>query len=301
MSLFIREITTATRLADFSSGIGTAGATLAIDTDLRRVGIATTIPAGTLQVGTGITMYGSSGIVSATSINSNTINSETVRVGTAVTIDGTSGIVTATAFYGDGSNLTNTGSTLSSGIGTQRIVLTSQTSGTMTSSSTDSDLTFDSTTNTLNAPTFAGNGTIPIGGIIMWYGNIVDIPSGWSLCNGSNGTPDLRSRFVVGATDDGSTGVTFNADTGVVSGSYAPHNTGGKVAHQLTEAEMPAHTHSLSRLVPSSPSPISPYDGWAAGNRWTNSTTGTSGSTGGNLYHENRPPYYALAFIMRTT
>ena len=108
MSLFIREITTATRLADFSSGIGTAGATLAIDTDLRRVGIATTIPAGTLQVGTGITMYGSSGIVSATSINSNTINSETVRVGTAVTIDGTSGIVTATAFYGDGSNLTNT-------------------------------------------------------------------------------------------------------------------------------------------------------------------------------------------------
>lgn len=308
MSLFIREITTATRLADFSSGIGTAGATLAIDTDLRRVGIATTIPAGTLQVGTGITMYGSSGIVSATSINSNTINSETaqfsniqsnetVRVGTAVTIDGTSGIVTATAFYGDGSNLTNTGSTLSSGIGTQRIVLTSQTSGTMTSSSTDSDLTFDSTTNTLNAPTFAGNGTIPIGGIIMWYGNIVDIPSGWSLCNGSNGTPDLRSRFVVGATDDGSTGVTFNADTGVVSGSYAPHNTGGKVAHQLTEAEMPSHNHSYQDF----------YNGNGGGQGGGGANTGTvssgrtTGSTGGSDYHENRPPYYALAFIMRTT
>jgi microcystin-dependent protein len=299
MSLFIREITTATRLADFSSGIGTAGATLAIDTDLRRVGIATTIPAGTLQVGTGITMYGSSGIVSATSINSNTINSETVRVGTAVTIDGTSGIVTATAFYGDGSNLTNTGSTLSSGIGTQRIVLTSQTSGTMTSSSTDSDLTFDSTTNTLNAPTFAGNGTIPIGGIIMWYGNIVDIPSGWSLCNGSNGTPDLRSRFVVGATDDGSTGVTFNADTGVVSGSYAPHNTGGKVAHQLTESEMPAHNHTIRNDNNNQNGSI-PNGGDGSGASTTNNPAYIS-NTGGDNYHENRPPYYALAFIMRTT
>lgn len=302
MSLFIREITTATRLADFSSGIGTAGATLAIDTDLRRVGIATTIPAGTLQVGTGITMYGSSGIISATSLNSETIqvktiqSDEIVRVGTAVTIDGNSGIVTATAFYGDGANLTNTGSTLSSGIGTQRVVLTTQTSGTMTSSSTNADLTFDSTTSTLSAPTFAGNGTIPIGGIIMWYGNIVDIPSGWSLCNGSNGTPDLRSRFVVGATDDGSTGVTFNADTGAVSGSYAPHNTGGSVAHQLTIAEMPSHNHSYSDETNSG---TGGGQGGGGANTGTNNVGRTTGSTGGSDYHENRPPYYALAFIMR--
>lgn len=301
MSLFITEITTATRLADFSSGIGTAGATLAIDTDLRRVGIATTIPAGTLQVGTGITMYGSSGIISATSVNSETLqvktiqSDEIVRVGTAVTIDGNSGIVTATAFYGDGANLSNTGSTLSSGIGTQRVVLTTQTSGTMTSSSTNADLTFDSTTSTLSAPTFAGNGTIPIGGIIMWYGNIVDIPSGWSLCNGSNGTPDLRSRFVVGATDDGSTGVTFDANTGAVSGSYAPHNTGGSVAHQLSVAEMPSHTHTEQYNVNSSGQDQA---GSGSGDN-DNTSTRDSGSTGGDDYHENRPPYYALAFIMR--
>lgn len=57
----------ATRLADFGSGIGTAGATITIDTANAAVGIATTLPLGTLQVGSGITMYGSSGIVSATS------------------------------------------------------------------------------------------------------------------------------------------------------------------------------------------------------------------------------------------
>jgi hypothetical protein len=60
-----------------------------------------------------------------------------------------SGIVTATSFSGDGSNLTNTGSTLSAGSGTQRIVLTSQTSGTMTASATTADLTFNNTTNAL--------------------------------------------------------------------------------------------------------------------------------------------------------
>lgn len=63
------------------------------------------------------------------------------------------GIVSATAFYGDGTNLTNTGSTLSAASGTQRVVVTSQTSGTMTASATDADLTFDALTNTLSVTT----------------------------------------------------------------------------------------------------------------------------------------------------
>lgn len=74
-------------------------------------------------------------------------------VGSSITMYSSSGIISATAFYGDGINLTNTGSTLSASSGTQRVVLTSLTSGTMTSSSTDGDLTFDASTNTLAVPT----------------------------------------------------------------------------------------------------------------------------------------------------
>jgi len=79
----------------------------------------------------------------------------TLRVGTAVTISG--GIVTATSFYGDGTNLTNTGSTLSAASGSQRVVLTGQTSGTMTASATSSNLTFNGSTGALSATSFSGN------------------------------------------------------------------------------------------------------------------------------------------------
>jgi microcystin-dependent protein len=132
----------------------------------------------------------------------------------------------------------------------------------------------------------------------MWSGSIASIPTGWALCNGSSGTPDLRSRFIVGATSDASTGVTFNADTGAVSGAYAPGNTGGETAHQLTTAEMPSHSHQLSRY--SGNNNVNSQSG-----RYALATTNDIGpdstnSTGADDYHENRPPYYALAFIMRT-
>lgn len=84
------------------------------------------------------------------------------RVGIGTTIPtatlNVAGIVSATSFYGDGINLTNTGSTLSAASGSQRIVLTSQTSGTMTASSTDADITFDSNSNTLNTVGLSASG-----------------------------------------------------------------------------------------------------------------------------------------------
>jgi hypothetical protein len=69
----------------------------------------------------------------------------------------------------------------------------------------------------------------PSGGIIMWSGSIASIPSGWLLCNGSSGTPDLRDRFVVGA---GST--------------YAVNATGGATTVTLSTVNLPSHTHSIS-------------------------------------------------------
>ena len=95
-------ISNATRLSDFGSGIGTAGAVLKVDNTNQRVGIGTTDPRGMLQVGTAITMGGNTGIISAVTYNADS----GVNVGSAVTIVGATGIVSTTSFYGDGSGLT---------------------------------------------------------------------------------------------------------------------------------------------------------------------------------------------------
>lgn len=149
------------------------------------------------------------------------------------------------------------------------------------------------------------NSLVPVGGIIMWSGLISAIPTGWALCNGTNNTPDLRNRFVVGAHSGTGTGITpttgpgFNATTGDLNNSYTPGNVGGSTAVGLTTAQMPAHNHSL----PSSVSVwfMNPAD--RPDVNYVNATyrTSNTGTSGGSEYHENRPPYYALAFIMRVS
>lgn len=142
---------------------------------------------------------------------------------------------------------------------------------------------------------------MPIGGIILWYGSITSIPENWALCDGSIvndlQTPDLRSRFVVGAGSDAGENVTFDVSSGALSGQYAPGDTGGSVAHQLTIDEMPSHTHTEQYNTPSSGQDQA---GSGSGDN-DNTSTRNSGSTGGNQYHENRPPYYALAYIMKVS
>lgn len=142
-----------------------------------------------------------------------------------------------------------------------------------------------------------GRGTIPLGGIIMWSGS--SVPAGWALCNGQtvNGykTPDLRDRFIVGS-----------------GGTYSIGNTGGTNTVTLTENQIPSHNHSLSDYYFAETDDRG-YPGYAyntGSNRvGSNSTdadneylffyTHDTGSRGGGGAHENRPPYYALAFIMR--
>lgn len=71
--------------------------------------------------------------------------------------------------------------------------------------------------------------SVPAGVILLWSGSIASIPTGWLLCNGTSGTPDLRDRFVVGA---GST--------------YAVGATGGATSVTLATTNLPSHTHSIS-------------------------------------------------------
>jgi microcystin-dependent protein len=159
----------------------------------------------------------------------------------------------------------------------------------------------------VTATKFVGDGadltgivSIPTGVIVMWSGTT--IPSGWALCDGTNSTPDLRNRFIVGANDASKTGITtqtgpgFNVTTGVIDDTYEPGDIGGETSHQLTVAELAAHTHSELYNTPSSGQDQA---GSGSGDN-DNTSSRQTGSEGSNHFHENRPPYYALAFIMKT-
>jgi len=142
----------------------------------------------------------------------------------------------------------------------------------------------------------------PSGGIVMWSGTIADIPTDWVLCDGQNGTPDLRNRFIVGAhsgTNPGTTsqaGPGFSIITGAIADDYEPGDTGGETAHQLSVNELPAHNHSyqLRSIYQQGSGPNAQTD------MANNGNAAETGNEGSNRYHENRPPYYALAYIMKT-
>ena len=116
---------------------------------------------------------------------------------------------------------------------------------------------------------------VPSGCILLWYGSIATIPDGWVLCDGNNGTPDLRDRFIVGAGNE-----------------YAINNIGGENEHTLTISEMPSHSHSNYNYIWHGES-----DGLSGA--YKSREPSTTGSVGGSQPHENRPPYYALAYIMK--
>ena len=155
--------------------------------------------------------------------------------------------------------------------------------------------------------------TIPAGLISMWSGSIGSIPSGWYLCDGSNGTPNLTDKFIIGA---GST--------------YAVNGTGGATSVTLVTANMPAHTHTATSTVTD---PTHTHNilgtsnhyvadgGQASGGTGTfpfslgstsygssyiaNASTGitvatTNASVGSGTSFSIIPSYYALAFIQKS-
>jgi microcystin-dependent protein len=154
---------------------------------------------------------------------------------------------------------------------------------------------------------------IPSGSIVMWSGS--NIPSGWTLCNGSDyHIPDLRDKFIVGS-----------------GGKYAIGKTGGKEQIMLTEDEMPQHNHTGKvhdkDIVNSGNNREKEYKvmhpdtyNWSfdSGSRTGYDRKSTSepvglnwcinfvhnhdltiNNTGKSAPHENRPPYYALTYIMK--
>lgn len=134
----------------------------------------------------------------------------------------------------------------------------------------------------------AGNG-VPKGGIIMWSGTIDGNGSpiingvadtSWHICNGTGGTPNLTDKFIMGA-----------------GGTYAVGNTGGEKTHILTVAEMPAHAHKIGGHYFSKSGTGTQFNSVS---NYPDSDTSLTGETvGGGGAHNNLPPYFALAFIMK--
>lgn len=151
-------------------------------------------------------------------------------------------------------------------------------------------------------------GTVPAapsayvtGMIMLWSGAIGSIPSGWNLCDGTNGSPDLRDRFIVGAGNSYAVGQTGgSADAIVVSHTHTATSVVTDPGHLHTLTQIPTNSNANIRTgfydkCVGAPPTTYTTDTATTGITvaTTNQTTGTSG-TGANL-----PPYYALAYIFK--
>lgn len=132
----------------------------------------------------------------------------------------------------------------------------------------------------------------PVGTIVIWSGTADNIPTGWQLCDGTNGTPDLRDKFVLGAGTN-----------------HAVGDSGGSEEVTLTVAQMPSHLHR--EKIPGSSGNSTTYMRLKNGTESSGVVSITTISTGGTIIttdntgssqpHPNMPPYYTLCYIMKLT
>jgi len=142
--------------------------------------------------------------------------------------------------------------------------------------------------------------TLPSGVILIWSGSTGSIPSGYVLCDGTNGTPDLRNSFVLGAGNSYTVGQTGgSADSIVVSHTHT--------ATSNSVVTDPGHNHTLATTTGGLGGQDAPTRALAGSATTGTSTTGitvatttTNASTGTSGTNANMPPYYALAYIQKT-
>ena len=186
----------------------------------------------------------------------------------------------------------------------------------------------------LDAIVTAVNDSFPSGGIIMWSGSVSSLPTGFVLCDGNNSTPDLRDRFIIGSgTNSG--GTHDVGDTGgsnsltLTSGQLPAHThtvgnlvaaTGGAHTHTGSTSNVGNHTHNItfnqqgdyfggtpamsvqagnSSKATSAAGAHSHNVSISSGGSHSHNISGNTGSEGSGTSVDNRPAYYALAFIMK--
>jgi len=184
--------------------------------------------------------------------------------------------------YGE---LTTTGNVVSSNLTTGNIVAETVTTTVLTMAGGD-------------------NPFVPSGVIVMWSGTIATVPSGWYLCDGQNGTPNLLDRFIVGA------GNVYNMnDTGGSSDAIVVSHThtgstasGGAHSHSWSGSRQQAgvddgnNQYQFSKGDNGGADTVIEYTTTHAGHVHAMSldNTGVSGT------NANLPPYFALAYIMKS-
>lgn len=127
---------------------------------------------------------------------------------------------------------------------------------------------------------------VPKGAIIIWSGQADEIPAGWVLCDGTNGTPNLTGKFVLGAVRE-------------KDKKYSVGKSSGSETHTLTIEEMPSHGHKYT-------TPLIGNGGIGNGDYYPNEghmkpvlNAGETITIGGDKAHNNMPPYYSLCYIMK--
>jgi len=192
---------------------------------------------------------------------------------------------------------------------------------------------------TVSATSFTGSGAnltgiegVPQGVIVMWSGQTSAIPSGWALCDGTNGTPNLTNKFIRGATTSNELSTGGQDSVTLATGNLPSHthsfsgttNTTGSHAHSGTADSAGAHTHTISSIGSLAYPQNSPNQanqaGYGRGDTLTTNSagahthnlsidnngnhshtiSGTTGSTGSGSAFDNKPAYMALAYIMKT-
>lgn len=176
------------------------------------------------------------------------------------------------------------------------------------------------------------NRGVPYGAILMWSGIVADIPESWALCDGTNGTPDLQNRFIVGAGDTYAELATGGAATLTGSATIDPGGAHSHTLtiepHALTEAEMPAHSHingvcdeNVNHFNHGNVPAVPATARGIAGTSSTGNIEGITGDSGAGAEHTHAgsvaneggahthditldeipslPPYFALCFIMK--
>lgn len=189
--------------------------------------------------------------------------------------------------------------------------------------------TFPNITGPVTATQSALNAPFSPGMIMLWAGTLLTIPSGWALCDGTNGTPNLRDKFVVGAGTSYAVGANGGSTTSTAAGGHTHteaaaggHNhTGTSGSTTLTVDQIPSHTHTYNTATyqasvgtgfngaydykstsSTAPTASTTSTGGGQGHTHTISTDGShshSINSVGDHTHTVTPPYYALAYIMK--
>jgi microcystin-dependent protein len=141
----------------------------------------------------------------------------------------------------------------------------------------------------------------PPGCIAIWSGPLTDIPAGWVLCDGNNGTPDLLDRFICSVSAAGAPGATGGVDSLTLSVNQLPsHN------HAASVESAGSHNHGVNfRRYTNADGSF----GWPTTMQTGKPSVSTAGdhshpstdtsATGGGSSIDNRPPFYEVAFIMK--